>query len=368
MLAVMPVKPGLRSYGDLHWIILIMKFLILSKDMNFSVTGGQKVNKRIYDILSHKGHEVTFCQQLHPTNGNWQYLISLIIHVSEYLKYDKIIIDSSSFPKTLWFVLIAGLFGKREKITTTLHHYIYESVGGIKGIVYKLLETTFVKQCGTVIIFSPYIIDLSKELIPISRIRYVGLPFEKGVHFNKNKKNGQLLFVGTIDERKGLKYLVEAIALMPADVRCNVVLNVVGKVVSESYYNDICTMIKNNDIEKNIVFKGRVSDEELKNLFDESMIFTFPSLLEGFGMVIIEAMAKGLPVVAFDNSAMPYTIKTGVNGIITKNKNAQSLCDAIVEILSDHDYYVRLAEGARKTYEQSKSYEEFDSDIITLFS
>lgn len=345
-----------------------MKILVLSKDLNYDVTGGQKINKRIFDILAKSGHEVTFCQKLHPTQGNWQYLFSLIVHVVEYQKYDKIVIDSSSFVKTLWFVLIMRMLGGRKRIIITLHHYIYEGIKGIKGWLYKLLETSFVKQCDMAIIFSPYIMDLSRKYILPSRIKYVGLPFKKDIAYSGNNVFGRLLYVGTIEERKGLKYLITALSLLPFEVRDRIKLNVVGKIVSKYYYKDLCSLIKQTGLEKNVFFKGRVTDEELQLLYDNSMIFTFPSLLEGFGMVIIEAMAKGLPVIAFDNSAIPYTVITNKNGILAKNKDAQSFSNAILEILSDEDFYKRLVKGARKTYENAMSYEEFDKELEKLFA
>ena len=345
-----------------------MKILILSKDMSFSVTGGQIVNKRVYDLLSKEGHEVIYCQQLHPTMGNFRYLFSLIFHLFEYLKYDRIIIDSSSFPKTVWFVTLANIFGYKKKLVTTLHHYGFIGSCGLKGYIYKFLELSFVRQCEMVIIFSPYVLDLSQKLIKKSRLFFVGLPFDKHIKSKAEHQYGNMLFVGTIEERKGLVYLIDALVRLPDEYKSKVHLDIVGKVIDENYYNMLTSKITDANMGQLISFKGRVGEEELDTLYSTSMIFAFPSLYEGFGMVLIEAMGHSLPVIAFNNSAIPYTVKDGVNGILVNNMDSNAFSDAIVLLLNDTDLYRNLSLEARKTYEQSKSYEEFDRDVVKLFA
>lgn len=64
-----------------------------------------------------------------------------------------------------------------------------------------------------------------------------------------------------------------------------------------------------NGLEDVVSFSGRVSDEELRNYYSKAYCFVLPSLLEGYGMVLIEAMSYGLPVIAFNNSAIPFTLR-----------------------------------------------------------
>lgn len=73
-------------------------------------------------------------------------------------------------------------------------------------------------------------------------------------------------------------------------------------------------------LEDVVTFVGRISDEELKSYYSRAYCFVFPSLLEGYGMVLIEAMSYGLPVIAFDNSAIPFTVKNDRNGILVRIK------------------------------------------------
>ena len=334
--------------------------------MDFGVTGGQKANKRIYDVLSQNNHKVMFSQKLHPAHGRWSYLISNILHVFEYLKYDRIILDSSAWRKTIWFILLVNLFGKKNKLIGTLHHFDYIRMKGMNYKITKFFEVLFVKSCGKIVIFSPYIRDISNRYIKEERTFYVGLPFDKNISCSEKHVFGKLLYVGTIEDRKGLLYLIDAIAMLPKHLLDKIELNIVGKTVSDSYNKILIEKIKSYGFQDIIHFKGRVNEETLQKCYSEAMIFTFPSLLEGFGMVLVEAMGHGLPVVCFNNTAMPYTVKTGYNGVVVPNKSVSEFSRAIQNILESAQYYQKIHDGAINTFQKTQGYNEFDQIITDL--
>ena len=80
-------------------------------------------------------------------------------------------------------------------------------------------------------------------------------------------------------------------------------------------------------------------------------------------MVIIEAMSYGIPVIAFDNSAMPYTIKNGYNGLLIKNKNIHELADRMQTVFIDKNLREKLSIGALETYNRARSLNDLDKDI-----
>lgn len=99
--------------------------------------------------------------------------------------------------------------------------------------------------------------------------------------------------------------------MMNKQERKNIHLDVVGNISSKNYYNKLRILVSENGLEDVVSFSGRVSDEELRNYYSKAYCFVLPSLLEGYGMVLIEAMSYGLPVIAFNNSAIPFTLKDG---------------------------------------------------------
>ena len=94
-------------------------------------------------------------------------------------------------------------------------------------------------------------------------------------------------------------------------------LNIVGDNVRErGLYQDLKDYSDKAGLGDKVTFRGRVEERELKDLYMASRIFVFPSLWEGFGMVLAEAASFGLPIVTTDAGAIPYLIKDGINGLL----------------------------------------------------
>ena len=113
----------------------------------------------------------------------------------------------------------------------------------------------------SIIVPSPFTLDVAKSLFPGKKVFYVPLPFEHKFAKSPNYKVGNLLYVGTIEERKGLSYLIDAISML--ENKENVKLNIVGKVVDQVYYNKLKQQIDVAGLAENVNFLGRVSDETL---------------------------------------------------------------------------------------------------------
>ena len=89
---------------------------------------------------------------------------------------------------------------------------------------------------------------------------------------------------------------------------------------------------------------GYVSDSDLHALYGESALFLFPSLYEGFGLPVLEAMAAGLPVVCSNTSSMPEVL--GDTGLTFNPHDVRAGCKAVLQILRDGDAARKLSEAA----------------------
>ena len=147
----------------------------------------------------------------------------------------------------------------------------------------------------------------------------------------------------------------------------NLMLDVVGKIKDEHYYQNLLARAEALDVKGMIHFRGRVSDEELEDLYQKAEVFTFPSLLEGFGMVIVEAMNKGVPPVVFDNAAMPYLIKDGVNGMLAVNKSVESFAQKLIELTGNKTLRSHIQTGMKATIDHLASMEDFKESIKTFY-
>lgn len=114
-----------------------------------------------------------------------------------------------------------------------------------------------------------------------------------------------ILFVGTIEPRKNLLTLVRALGelLRTASLRSQLVI--AGK---EGWLsNELMTYLNESDIKERVLFTGHLSDDDLRDLYSACRVFVYPSLYEGFGLPLIEAMACGAPVVT---SNVPSIVET----------------------------------------------------------
>lgn len=136
-----------------------------------------------------------------------------------------------------------------------------------------------------------------------------------------------LLSIGTIEERKNTFFLLKVLnQLVKQDNRFRLIL--VGK-KDETYWSKCEKYISNNNIEKNIIYIEKLTQEELPELYKISTAFLFPTLYDIFGMVLLEAMYFGLPVISTSNGGADTLIQDGVNGYIrelTVEKWSEAIC------------------------------------------
>ena len=94
------------------------------------------------------------------------------------------------------------------------------------------------------------------------------------------------------------------------------------------------------DLKKDIEFTGIVSDERLAALYQNAAVFVFPTLYEGFGLPVLEAMACACPVITSNTSSLPEVV--GDAGILVNTKDVSALCAAIERVLTEPGLRERL--------------------------
>jgi glycosyltransferase involved in cell wall biosynthesis len=112
-----------------------------------------------------------------------------------------------------------------------------------------------------------------------------------------------VLFVGIVKERKNVYNLVAAFIESKKNDSINHKLVIVGKTGGE-YLNRIMDLIRRSGMEDEIIFVGRINDNELSYIYKNADVFVFPSIIEGFGMPVLEAMACGIPVITSAGSSL----------------------------------------------------------------
>lgn len=158
------------------------------------------------------------------------------------------------------------------------------------------------------------------------------------------EKEKIILYVGRLVPEKGVNVLLGA---MPSVLNSHPEAKLV--VVGEGYYKEELMRIAGQlSIFPKVHFTGYVDDETLRRLYKCASVAVFPSLYEPFGIVALEAMASGVPVIVSDVGGLSETVENNVNGLKVEANNSDSLSRAISYLLDNPDAAERLKQNALK--------------------
>ena len=173
----------------------------------------------------------------------------------------------------------------------------------------------------------------------------------------------KVLFVGRHIERKGICYLIEAAKYLSAD---KFEIRIVGEGDLTEELKAQAAQLEGDKNAASIVFTGKLVAPELAREYREANVFVLPAIVdhkgdtEGLGVVLIEAMELGLPIIASNVGGIPDVVVNNESGILVPEKDPVALADAIKRIESDPQYTASLLEGAR-----NRIAEHFTWDNIT---
>lgn len=182
--------------------------------------------------------------------------------------------------------------------------------------------------------------------IPAEKIRKLSLGFEaEHIPYATGAKGFssrplKLLYAGTITQRKGISYLLEAAESWAG-----------GKEVELHLIGGIQGSGEAFEKRRHLVhYHPAVSQAEMFRLYTQFDALVLPTLFEGFGLVLVEAMAAGLPVIATSHSMAPDIVQQGRNGWVIPVRDSKAILDAVNELrkLSD-DNYSAMRKSARES-------------------
>ncbi|RKY82428.1 hypothetical protein DRP98_09005 [candidate division KSB1 bacterium] len=192
--------------------------------------------------------------------------------------------------------------------------------------------------------------------IDIDRFNRVG----KIKKFDDGKLN--ILFVGRLEPRKGVKYLLKAFPLIKKKLP-NSRLIIVGSGPLAGYYRQFVPRA----FEEDIWFEGLVTKEDLPSYYSTCDVFCSPATgKESFGIVLLEAMASGKAIVASDIEGYRHVVTHGQEGLLVKPRDSQAIADSIVEVLSNEPLRRMLEENGKRKARQY-SWENVTSRIINFY-
>lgn len=170
-------------------------------------------------------------------------------------------------------------------------------------------------------------------------------------------------FCGRIVEEKGIDVLLKAFRIVKREIP-DAKLLIAGdyqNIAGGSVYPELRDYIDKNGIE-DVEFLGKVLPKDLSKFYSPLSVFTLPSInsLEAFGLVQLEAMFCGIPVVASDLPGVRTIVKNTKMGLITKRKDEKDLAKQLIKVLKNRQKYVRDPEMILKLYSNESSKDKFE--------
>jgi glycosyltransferase involved in cell wall biosynthesis len=360
----------------------------------YPISGGiESVNKTLADGAAVAGHKVSVIYfskscQITPSEMSGVDLVACPYRVSVSSQPISIsyLINCVNLSKGVDIVHIhapnllaffALLFISRK--TKILIHWHSDIISkGFLGILIKPLEVFAIKR-ATKIISTTLSYTNNSKLLNKYRDKVVTIPIgiPDNSIFSLSKLNYDLnyfhklieskrliLSVGRLVDYKGFDTLIRASNHFPS----NVITIIVG---TGPLFDNLNNLIILNKLTDRVILMGRLSNEELFSLFTLSTIFCLPSIsrAEAFGVVIIEAMAHGIPIVATDilGSGVQWVNQHGVTGYNVAVGNPEALANACIKILSNDSIRRNFSVASRQRYLNEFTEPQFISRTLELY-
>ncbi len=166
-----------------------------------------------------------------------------------------------------------------------------------------------------------------------------------------------IMFLGRVSPNKRFEDVIKCFYYYNKFINYNSKLYLVGNKQVSTYTAELEKLIQRLELNDAVVFTGRVNDQELIHYYSIADIFLVMSEHEGFCVPLLEAMQTGVPIIAYDSTAISSTL--GGSGVLVKKKNFQEIAELIHIIVEDNDLRNRIIDG------QKKRLNEFSKDVVT---
>ena len=345
-----------------------MKIYKLDPNPSRDGTGGNKVETMITETLNEVNDEAV----VHITDQIMGVGKKKIEKLMSYWRHTKLICEAdvvlTNTADRRACLFLHHLRRKNPKviIVTTHYHYaylMYKKFSRKRAFVH-FYENNILKNSDIISVCGPYTYKTTKREFPNKEIMMTGVPIPRNIETLSCRSPGELLFIGTIEPRKGLHFLIEALG----KVREKYHISIAGNYAKHmEYYNRLIARADQLGISDKIDFLGRITDEQKEKLLQKAYAFVFPTQDEGYGIVMIEAMGHGVPVIAFNNTSIPYTVVNNHNGLLVNNLDVNDLAKKISFVLNNPDEVGRMGENGVETYNNTMTVEQFKAGIRTMY-
>lgn len=268
-----------------------------------------------------------------------------------------------------WFPihLIKGL--KSEvSVVVTVHHCVHdEKFDFYKTFLQRLYHKWWVlfqervnlRRANRIIAVSQYTADQVKSVFGESEVSVIYNALNSDSYFVPNSSRKQhvpfrLLYVGSWSRRKGVDLL-------------SPIMQKLGEEFELMIVNDFCKVKEAFSLENIEIIPRAASKSDLIKIYADADALLFPTRLEGFGLVALEAQATGLPIIASNCSALPEVVKDGYSGILCPMDDVSAFVKAIRTLRENPGLWNRLVDGAYENAQENFSSEKMTDAYLEIY-
>ncbi len=232
---------------------------------------------------------------------------------------------------------------------------------------FKFIERKVLALAAAVIATSENYIEGSKPLMSCRdkiKVIPIGIAPLKALTKQTGNNKDLILSIGRLVYYKGFEYLIKAAQYL--DDNCHIVI-----VGNGNLYEKLKELTVSLNVLDKVELAGNISDEQLNELMSRCKVFCLPSIerSEAFGVVLLEALSIGKPIVATNipYSGVNWVNKHNVTGYNVAPKNEQQLAGAITDVLSDQQLYKELSFNASERFKNLFTAERMNKSIYALY-
>ena len=348
------------------------------------IGGIEKFVKEVSDRLAKKGHHVEVFtsdvglkkeRDISTVNLNihrlksWEFAHSAIIP-SLFFKLLKISKDSVIHVHVAQIMIpeIVYLVSKIKSIPYIAYIHGDAEPSGKMGFLLPFYKKVFLQRVLNsalkIVVPTEDYIDLISKKYAISKTKIYVVP--PGIDLKNFKRLSlklhnpiRLLFVGRLAKQKNIPLLIKSFKKIIDNNDFNIELHIVGEGEDK---NKINQLIKTLKLENKVVLHGRLPEKRLYEIYSNSDIFILSSIYESFGIVLIEAMASGLPIVASNILAVRNVVENNKTGLLVK-LTPEDFAKAIEKLLNNSQLREKLIKNGLeevKKYNWDKTVSKFE--------
>ncbi len=336
------MKIGLIIYGEID-----------------TLTGGYLYDKLLVEHLRKYGHEVhiiSLPNRPYPKRllDNFTSLFSSVVSRG----CDIVVQDELCHPSLL---LLNRMLQKETSIpkVTIVHQVLCDEPRFFaRNLFLSILEKKYLNSVDGFICNSAATLKTIQKLVRIKQPTVIAPPggdrfgntlSDQDIRYRAAQPGPlKMLFLGNVIPRKGLTKLINALTFCDTD---HWRLEIVGSAtMDKKYYLQAQSLIKKHNLAHNIRFCGVINGNELAQKMAKSHLLCMPYSYEGFGIVTLEALSMGLPVIGSAAGATPELIKHGVNGYLLEPGDTAGLSHIIADFFEHPEQRVQMSLSAKQAY------------------